>query len=347
MIDGADLAGMADGGAINEEVMQQIWDISKIPLPFQDRIGSEGTGNAYSSWRIDALQAIDLTNAKVDGSDLNAADDTNLGSRVGNHNQTSTKTVKVSTRARESNTIGYSDELAYQVMMRQRELRQDVEAIKLHRQASRADDGASVAGLSASLSSWLTSNTDRGVAGADGGYGATSPQVVDAPTAGNKRAITETIIRNMCESAYNNGGDPSVLMTHPSVQRKISEYMFTATARIAQMQGNTSADSGTGDLTAKGAVNMFLTDFGVHLQFDPNRHQQSYTAADTGEVYDVHGFDPAYLREALLYSYRTEDLAKLGLADQRAIVVDWTLKVLNEAAHFVISDIDPSADMTY
>ena len=46
-LDSADLKGVPHQGLINEDVMQRIFDISKIPLPLTDRIGTEDAGNAY------------------------------------------------------------------------------------------------------------------------------------------------------------------------------------------------------------------------------------------------------------------------------------------------------------
>ena len=40
-----DLAGAAKGGVIAEDVKNKIWDLSKIPLPFTDRIGSGNAGD--------------------------------------------------------------------------------------------------------------------------------------------------------------------------------------------------------------------------------------------------------------------------------------------------------------
>ena len=40
--DATDMATVAEGGVINESVMQQIWDISNIPLPFSDMIADDG-----------------------------------------------------------------------------------------------------------------------------------------------------------------------------------------------------------------------------------------------------------------------------------------------------------------
>lgn len=338
-LDSANLKAVADNGTINEDVMQQIWDISNIPLPFTDMISSDDVKNSYTEWTQDTLQAVDPTNAKVDGADTTGDNDTNTGARVGNHCQISTKTVQVSTRARESDTIAHSDELSYQVMMRQRELRRDVEAIMSGQQASIADDGATVPGKSAGFGAWLTTNTVRGATGADGGYGATSAGIVDAPTAGTIRALTETLVRNIAEDVYNEGGNVTKFMTVPKVKRAFSEFMYTTAAKIAILNSETTQAQEMA--TAKGAVDVFLSDFAV-LELIPNRLQQLVTTNNA----NVFLIDPEYVRQGFLHGYRVEPLAKTGLAEKRQMIVDWTLKVLTEKAHGVIADVDITAAVT-
>ena len=336
-LDSADLKGVAFGGLINEDVMQQIWDISKIPLPFTDRIGTDTAKNSYKEWTTDELAAPNLNNAVVDGADA-SGNDTKTGARVGNHCQISRKIVRVSTRARESGTIGRSDELAYQVMRRQQELRRDVEAIMLNQQASVADDGDSTPGKSGGLPNWLVTNDFRGAGGSAPGF---SSGLVGAVVAGTARGLTEKLVRDCVQSVYQQGGDPTVMMSTPSLIRAFSEYLFTSSARVATLM----ADQGRERMpaTALGTVNVFVTDFGT-LDLVPNRLQPiNDLATDTANVFIL---DPQYLSIAYLHGYRTEPLAKTGLADNRQMAVDWTLIVHTEKAHGVIADIDPSLAVT-
>jgi len=83
--------------------MNQLWDISRIPLPVQDMIGSDSCSNSYAEWFIDELAAPDTDNAVVDGADI-SQNDAATGNRVGNQCQTSVKEVQVSTRADNSNS---------------------------------------------------------------------------------------------------------------------------------------------------------------------------------------------------------------------------------------------------
>lgn len=337
-LDSADLKAADYKGLIREDVMERIFDISRIPLPLTDRIGTDTCKNEYKEWTIDKLAAPNTSNAQVDGADQ-SGNNTQVGKRVGNHCQISTKIVQVSTRAQNSDTIGRSDELAYQVMRRQQELRRDVEAIALTHQASVADDGNTTPGNSAGLGAWLETSTNRGTTGADGGF---SAGLVAAPAVGAKRALSEKTVRDIVQSVYQEGGDPSVLMSVPSVIRGFSEYLFTSSARVATLtsdQGKSAEKA-----TALGSVNVFVTDFGT-LELVDNRLQQMY-AADDGQCANVYIIDPAFLSLGFLHGYRVEPLAKTGLADKRQMAVDWTLIVNNEAAHGVIADIDPTLAVT-
>lgn len=228
-------------------------------------------------------------------------------------------------------------------MRRQQELRRDVEAISLMPQASVAPGSSGTKGMVGTLPSWLVTNTDRGVGGADGGF---SNGIVAAPTAGQGRALTEKAIRDIAQSVYEQGGEVDYLMSVPSVCKKLSEYLFGDAARVATLQ----SDQGKSreKAAALGAVNVFVSDFAT-LTFVPNRLQQTYQSTDGTPipVADVFLLDTNYIRHSFLQGYRTEPLAKTGLSDNRQMSVDWTLKVLTEKAIGVIADVDPTADVTY
>lgn len=337
-IDSADLKGVAYKGLINEDVMQQIWDISKIPLPLTDLAGTESCSNSYKEWVVDKLNAPDLTNARVDGADAGSAMAV-TGARVGNQCQQSDKVVKVSYRAQASDTIGRSNELVYRLMRGQQELKRDVEAIALTSQASVADDGNTTAGKSAGLGAWLTTNDFRGAGGSAAGF---SNGTVAAAVNGTPRALTEKLVRDCAQAIYEQGGDATVMMSVPQVIRNFSEYLFTSSARVATL----TADQGRSATaaTALGTVNVFVSDHST-LNLVSNRLQQ-LEASNTPDSANVYLLDPQYIAFGYLQGYRTDQLAKTGTADNRQILVDWTLMVLNEAAHGVIADIDPTLAVT-
>lgn len=332
----ADLKGVARDGVIREDVMDSIFDISRIPLPFTDMVGKGAHSNSYTSWVMNTLQAPNTANAAVDGQDMTTFNNVVPTARVGNQSQISVKHVAVSARAQASANIG-GNALAWQVMTRQQELRRDVEAIALFNQASLADNGDSVAGKSGGLPSWINTsgNYSIGATGTIGGY-STSTGLTVAYIPGTGAAGSETTLRNLLQGVYTQGGNPTVLMSTPSVIRGLSGYMFTSTARVATLFSDVKQQKG--GMVASGSVNVFSTDFGVTCEMVPNRLQPSPSATQ----HTLFILDPQYLELSYLKGYTVDPLAKAGLADKRMMSVDWTLKPLSVPAQGMYADIDPS-----
>lgn len=333
----ADLKGVEYGGFINEDVMQKIIDILDIDLPLTSRMSSDSVKNSYTEWTQYTYDQPNTDNASVDGEDATTYNQ-KAGARVGNHCQISKKVVAVTTRARHSDVIGTSDEFSEQLMRQTEQLRRDVEAITMTNQTSQADNGDDTPGLIGGLNAWLTTNTERGSLGVDGGF---ANGVVTGATLGTVRALSETSIRDVCQSIYEEGFDPTIMMARPSVIRLVSEYMFTDAARIGLQQTETGKG---GASTAVGSVKVFITDFDVELMFTPNR-LQPYMDGVTATNDSLFILTPAMLRHGYLHNYRTESLAKLGLSDRSQVAVDWTLKVLAEQANGVVADIDATTAM--
>ena len=367
--DAYDLTQLELGGMINEDVMQTIFDLSRIPLPFTSRVGSSSHGNPYFEWPIDRLQAPATDNAVIDGSE-GRSDETNQPTyaRVGNHSQISTKTLHVSVRAIESDTVAYRNALAYQLMMRGQELRRDVEAMAMLNNTAVVDTGAGGnAGETAGLESWVADEDELGTTIYDatggnpsqyrdlstggisiGGWPNASGNIVPAvgySSVSAVNAITEEAVLDVVEGLYNRGfGDSKnyVLMCRPSVKRRITSYMYSSSARIGtlvQQEGDS-----TEARIANGSVDIYKTDFGV-LEIVPNR-LQPLSGDGSPDSDTVFIFDPGYVSLSYLHGYRTYPLARTGLLEKREMAVDWGLKVHNWGAVGAIFGVDASAAMT-
>ena len=350
-LDQVNLSGVAVGGQIREDLMNRIWDISPVDLPFTDSIGRMDSKAHLVEWVREELEAASEDNARVDGSDSTGLNDTVTGERLSSYHQTMTKTVRVSDRARNINGIESNDELLRQVMKRQKALRRDCEARITGAKVAVPGDGSAVASQTAGIGAWIgtgqgSTNADRGATGTDpvlsgnpGGYPTT------IATVGTKRALSLATIKNMMKEAYMNGGDPTMAMSVPSVIEKLSTYLFDTSARIATIQsyvdqGNrTTASTGNGmaggGVTAQGSVNVLVTDFGT-LELCPNRFQPE-TAAGTANLYLI---DPDYWDLTYLQGYETKELARTGLGENREISVDVALCSKAEEGSAVVADID-------
>lgn len=308
-------------------------------MPYCDLVGKSTHKQERFDWVCDKLDAPDLDNAVVDGSDAGPAEDAS-GERVGNHSQTSTKVIAVSHRADDSDRIGAEKEFAYQVTRANQHIRRDIEAICLSDQASVPDDGNSTPGKTGALGSWLATNvrladgTPAPQTGYDHGTGKTT-----TPAASTGGALSWGAIKGAVQDVYQEGGDVSVLMARPSVIAAISEYAFKQDARIATI----TADQGKSQSKAQalGAINVIITDFG-QVRLVANRLQQPFQdGTDT-----VYLMDPAYMSVSYLSGVQGYDLAKTGLSNKKMLAADWGLRVHNERAQAMIIGVDADQDVT-
>jgi len=333
--DHSDASSALVGGVIREDVMSQIWDISDYPLPYTDIIGKGTNSNRKVEWTEDTLAAPVTNNAVVDGADV-SANNSILPTRLANYTQISVKEVQLSHSVQAADSIGNSGSMSYQITERQKELRRDVEAQMLTHQASVAGDGNTVAGISAGIGAQLKTNVSVGATGAVGGFNTTTGLFV-APTPGTKRALSEATIRDILQQIYQQGGNTRLLMARPVVIRKLSEYLFTSTAKVANMQTTTNQPgSAKSAMAAYGSVNVFITDFGQTVDLVANRLQ----AADATATSSMYMLDPSHLRQSFLRGYQTEPLAKTGLSDKMLMSAEYSMLVLNEKSQGAILAID-------
>lgn len=264
-------------------------------------------------WQTDSLAAASTTNAQLEGDDVTrvtAAPTT----RLTNYCQISRKDATVSGTQEAANSAGRKSEMAYQMAKRTKELKRDMESILTQNRGANSG-GATTARTLRSLESWLGTNQSR----AAGGASATASTVGAADaTAGNQRAFTETILKTVVQSAYTNGGSPSILMVGPVNKQKVSDFT-----------GRTSARQNIGAEKIQAAASMYASDFG-DLKVVPNRFQRERTAFL---------LDPEYAAVAYYRSFASFPLAKVGDADSRVILSEYTLEMRNEAAHGVAADL--------
>ena len=326
------------GGVIREDVLNEIFDKSPIELPLTE-LCSKGThSNRRVEYTEHVLEEPATDNAVVDGIDIDQ-DDTKLGDRVSNFTQISVKEIKVSHSAQAANSIGSQTSLAWQVMKRNQELRRDIEAQMLTHQGSVIGDGSTIPGVSAGLGAWLKDNVITGAGGSAGGFNF-GTGVIDPPSPGTPEPLSETKIRDVLQSIYENGGDTGWMMLRTPVVRKLSEFMFSGNSNFATLTSDNN-QRGEDGMKAYGSVNVLITDFGMVVKIKANHIQQQ----DAPDVSSAYFLDPAYLKQSFLRGFQVESLAKTGLSDKRLLSAEYSLLVLNQRSQGGIFDIDETADM--
>lgn len=349
-----DLAGVTVGGAINEDVMQKIWDISRIPLPFTDAVGTGRVSAAQYDWVVDKLataaqnkwvETANFSTTTASGVTDFADSATAVTARLRNHIQVSVKAISVSEMANAVSSVGGSGGLEYNLMVAQQELKRDIEFSALGNYASVAGNGASTAPVTAGFAAAVQDQTTPtrnlcDTSGTQGGWNS-GTSVFDAYTPGTKRALTEAKLRDLCQALYTGGcGGPDQTLTAmcaPTIKRTISQYMYTSSARIAQLVKDVGDSS---QAVAQGSVEIFITDFGT-LKLVPNRFM-----GDLGtNQYGLYVFDPNYFELVYLRGVNTTAGAKLGLVERRIVNAYWGTR-FNPECIGAILDIDDAAAMT-
>lgn len=347
-------------GPVREDLLSKIWDVSRVPLPFQDRIGTGTCESNVHEWINDKL-GVAAANAWVENASVpatgSASAPTDIGNsavgptiRMRNHCQISAKVVTTSYRGQAVSQVGSVAGFAYQLMQRLRELKQDQEFIMLSNTASLAGNATATAPLLGGYLSWVASLTSPtqvlGVTAAAatstlGGYDASTGLTVACGSGATPGNLAETDLRDVVQAIWTGGAEPSVAMCNAYQKRAISQYMYTSSSRIAQLvsevgQGTSGAD------VARGAVSIFVTDYGV-LELVANRFfpRQASTTHDYIAV-----FDPQYLSVDYLQGHTTKEQPIAGLQDSKLLYCDYTLRVSSRQAIGAVIDISPTSVMT-
>jgi hypothetical protein len=312
-----------DVSTIREDLQDALISISPTETPFMSSVGRRSVSNTYFEWPVVTLTAPSTSNRVAEGEAAPGNDAPTNAVRLANYTQISDKVVEVSDTNEAVNGAGDAQKLAKQIAYKLRELKRDMEQMVV------GDNNAAVAGSSgtaretASLSAFLTSNVDRGTGGANGTLsGSTSGYPNAAATDGTLRALTETMLKDVIASCWDNGAEPSIVLCGSGVKQKISSTFTGSATRYRDIS----------DKKVVASIDVYVSDFG-DLQIVPSRFIRSR---------DVFVLDPSYARIAYLQTTKQKPLARTGHAERRLISTEYGLQVDTEAAHGVIADINPS-----
>lgn len=302
---------------IREDLSNVIYNISPEETPFISNISRENVKNTYFEWQTDALAAASASNAALEGDDVSSFQAVTPTARVGNYTQISTKNVIISGTLEAVDKAGRRSELTYQLAKMGAELKRDMESALLANQASVAGN-TTTARRTAGLPAWLTSNTSFGTGGVDPTVGSTPTA---ARTDGTQRAFTETLLKEVVAEVWNSGGTPKMLMVGSFNKQAASAFSGIAT-KFRDVPAGQQAQ-------IIGAADVYVSDFGT-INIVPNRFQRAR---------DAFVVDPEYASLAILRPIQQTELAKTGDAEKRLMLVEYGLKVSNQAAHGIVADL--------
>ena len=303
--------------SIREDLADIISNIAPTDTPFVSNIGTATATQRAHQWQTDDLEAADGDNKHVEGDDT-AADAASPPQRLTNYTQIFKKSVIVSGTARAVDNAGYADELAYQVEKRAKEIKRDVET-RMCGDFAAALGNSTTASESAGAVAFMSTNASRGAGGANPTV--TNGVVTAASTQGTLRTFTEAQLKTVMQEAWNEGGQPSMVIMSGALKQTASTF-----AGIADLR----RDVPNGAATIIGAADVYVSDFG-DLAFVPSRFT-------TGR--DALVIDPDLFAVADLRPYELSELAKTGDSDKRQMLCEKTLECLNEKGNGVVADIE-------
>ncbi len=189
---------------VKEDISEIISNISPTDTPFQTSIGKETCDNTIFQWQEDSLLAVQNL-AALEGADAPAASFQPTLLR-NNTTQILTLTAKASGTSDRVKKYGRAKELAYQLGMRSKELKRDLENTFV---------GVGVGQVSIPGSNTIA----RQMAGAQAMMLDVTVNTVGTPT-----ALTEAMVVSTGQNIYNAGAEASVLMVKPNDALKIAGF---------------------------------------------------------------------------------------------------------------------------
>lgn len=299
---------------LKDDLNEVISNLSPFVTPFLSSLSKEKANSTKVEWLKDVLDT-PATNKQLEG-DVYTATAQNDMTRLDNMAQISAKSFAVSGTQNATDHAGLSTYSAYILAKAGKSLRTDQE-YAMFNNGAKAGGSTTVARALAGVNTWIHTNTSKGTGGADP-TGDGSDTRTDA-SAGNRRALTEDMLRAVLKSAWDNGGDVAKVYVGSFNKQKISSA-FTGGSTINQ------------DASSKKIVNsvsVYESDFST-LTIESARHMRSR---------DLLVIDPSLWALASLRDYSVEKLAKTGDAEQFLLTTEYSLKCKNPVGNGGVFDL--------
>lgn len=305
-----------------EDLSNAIYNIDPFDTPVFSAAKRRNVKNRIFDWQTEHLPVVDPNNAQIEGFQLaNSAATPTV--RLTNVTQISKRDASVSGSQEEVDAAGKGSEMAHQMALISKVLKSDMEVIACSRQARvDGDDTVPTARKTESIPHWIARAVDRNlvvgqtVAGITTGLPVLSTDAWAAP--GAPVSVTEVMLGDAMQLAYQNGASPSLWIVPPGPKRTISTFVGRSTTQV--LVGKTEVVS---------TIDILATDFG-RIKVMPTR----WTPVDLGLL-----LDPAYVAISYFRAFRQYLLAKIGDAQTRMIVAEWGVEMRNPLAHIVFNGV--------
>jgi hypothetical protein len=305
-----------------EDLSNTIYNIDPFDTPVMSAIRRRNVKNRLFDWQTEFLPLVNARNAFEEGF-LLVNQPAQPTIRKNNVTQISKRDATVSGSQEEVDAAGKGSEMAHQMAMASKVLKNDIEVMICSRQPRNDGNDAGTARVTEGISHWLGRATDRNAAVAGAIAPGTSVAALpvlatDAFAVPTAVQLTEQMLGDAMQKAYTNGASPTLWIVPPGPKRTVSTFTGRSTSQV--MVGKTEVVS---------TVDVIATDFG-RVKCIPSR----WLPADVGLL-----IDPDYIALAFFRSFRQYLMAKVGDAESRMIVVEFGVEMRNSLAHILFNGI--------
>ena len=308
---------VSNTSGLAEDFENVIFDVSPTETPMLTMAKRTKATARYHQWQTDSLAAASSNKAE-EGADptYGTAPQTTT---LGNYCQISTKTVDISRTLDIVNKYGRKSEVAMQLMKRGKELKRDMEFTICRNQPSASTTARATAGWECMISANLVrannaQTTDYSVRG----FSAAS---WTAPEDGSLVAFNEADLVSALGLAWEDGGDPSIIMMSKKNKNLFNAFTGVAT-KFNEVKGSSQA-------VVTGAADVYVSSYGNHA-VKLNRYQRDQA---------VFCIDPEYISVAYLDGIKKTPMAKTGDAERYLLTVEYCLVSNSQDAHANIGGV--------
>lgn len=298
---------------VREQLMDKIWNVSVEETPTLALIGKEKVDGPFVEWLNDSFAA-GASNKVEQGNIPTIAASTDV-SRYSNRTQISEKSGAVTGTQDRVEKAGPASEYDNQVSKKMVELKKDVEVGVLQNTTAIAA-AAGTAPQARGFLGFIATNTSKGASGVD-----PNPLTNTAQTDGTQRAFTDTLLRDVMKTMFDNGAPnmDNLYALIPSAQRATFDTFLAGQTRFDKAE----------DKTLTATLEVYIGPFG-RVKAVNARHMRAR---------EVILLNKEFASLGVLRPMRDTELAKRGDAREFMVNTEWTLIVKNEKAHGIIRDL--------
>jgi len=262
-----------------EDLTDILTNISPTETPFISSIGRTSARSVYHEWQTDTLAAVASAGANAYDEGFSATNASgSVTTRLGNRTQLFSKVVMVSNTELAMNPAGRDNEYSYQLQKRTKELARDLEAACLVQSAQSSgeatagtarlleglgvSDAAYGTAATAGLAGWISANYYIGTA-----LGLTAGGNNGVSAASARFNLTETLLNNLFQVIWEQGGAPDMVFANGYLRRVISGFT-TNNTRFQTIPNSNS------EVMLNGSVDVYRYDFGI-VSIKSNRYMSS------------------------------------------------------------------------